>query len=127
MEFSTQSIAQNIRAIRMSKQLTQKEAAKGMKVHESLYVRLERGIDRTSIVSIYKAAQFFNVSMDKIVFGQEVQNENASLRFKKQTLIDKIKELEDLEPTDKEMALKLLDLALSKKQLRELNEVIKSV
>ena len=126
-EVSVQNIAQNIRALRMSRQLTQKEVAKGMGVYESLYVRLEKGTARTSILTIYKAAQFFNVSIDKIVFGREVLTDTKEIAYKNQSLLDKVKELEDLDQSNKKMAIKLLELALSKKQVRELNEVIKSI
>lgn len=127
MDDLVQNIAQNIRALRMSRQLTQKEVAKAMGVYESLYVRLEKGTARTSILTIYKAAQFFNVSIDKIVFGREILSDTTEIAYKKQSLLDKMKELEEIDPAEKTMAFKLLDLALSKKQVRELNEIIKSI
>lgn len=122
-----QQIAQNVRAIRMSRQLTQKQVAKGMGVLESLYVRLEKGTERTSIITIYKAAQFFGVDIDELVYGHKVQSKTNELTYKKKSLEEKLAEIEGLDPEEKSMALKLMDLALSKKHIRELNDVVKSI
>ncbi len=122
-----QKIAQNIRTLRMSRKLTQKEVAKEMGVQESLYVRLEKGTKRTSIITIHKVTLFFGVNIDEIVFGHKVQSKTQKLVYAKKSLEEKLIEIEGLDLEERLMALKIIDLALSKKHLRELNDMIKTI
>jgi len=125
MLVNSSNIAQNVRRTRISKQLTQKEVAKAMGVYDSQYARIEKGEAKVSIVAIAKAAKVFDVSIDAIVFGKDLSAKTSKTPQRKKSLLEKVQELEELSKIEKTMACRLLDLAVSKKQIRELTNIIK--
>jgi transcriptional regulator with XRE-family HTH domain len=57
----------NLKKIRQSSNLTQKQAANGINVTERVYQRYENGECLPSYKSLFKIAEYFSVSIDFLV------------------------------------------------------------
>ncbi len=120
-----QNIAENMRRLRKSNNLTYKQAAKALGISLTQYTRTERGTANTSIITIAKTALLYEVSIREIVFGEKLKQTTRSSKFHRdKSLKEKMKELDELSKAEKEIAFKILDLALSKKRINNLLQII---
>ena len=117
-----QNIAKNIRALRMSKRLTQKEVAKAIGIHLSQYARIENAKIHAPVVTIVQIAEFFNVSVSMVVVGREMTSKTKALSSKKKSLEEKFKELEKSTKKDVQIACEMMELLIIKDKLRGLED-----
>ena len=114
------NIGENLRSFRLSKGLERKEIADIAGVSVSQYGRIENGTTKASVLMLVKIAKALNVGIDELVFGETMKTDDDSIVLKDKELVQKMKELDELNDEDKEVAHQLLDLILTQKKLNEL-------
>lgn len=114
------NIGDNLRSFRLSKGLERKEIADIAGVSVSQYGRIENGTTKASVLMLVKIAKALNVGIDELVFGETMKTDDDSIVLKDKELVQKMKELDELNDEDKEVAHQLLDLILTQKKLNEL-------
>lgn len=114
------NIGENLRSFRLSKGLERKEIADIAGVSVSQYGRIENGTTKASVLMLVKIAKALSVGIDELVFGETMKTDDDSIVLKDKELVQKMKELDELNDEDKEVAHQLLDLILTQKKLNEL-------
>lgn len=71
MYYNVEASARRIKELRISKGLTQSEAAEKMGFSLSGYRKLEQGKNGGSVDSLIVVAEFYRVSLDYLVYGEE--------------------------------------------------------
>jgi len=118
------NIGNNIRVLRKKKNISQIDLAEKADISISQYRRIENSTANASISTLIKIAAYLDVGIDLLVYGEEVKKQNEFIQLQEQDLIEKMKELEGLNSTDKKLAHQLLDLVIAKKKLDELVDKI---
>ena len=113
MSNTTTIIANNIKRLRKLKELSQKEVSLNVNVPQGQYSRIENGKVMPTIPTLEKIASVFEVSIVEF-FKSNSEEEALNL-----PLIEKIKIIDTLEADEKEALLKLIDMAISKKKLKD--------
>ena len=60
---------ENLKRLRVEKNISQEEMAKKIKVHANHVSRYERGLSAPSIEVVEKMAKLLDISIDELVFG----------------------------------------------------------
>lgn len=111
----------NLRAIRRSKGLQQKEVANMVGISAGQYGRIENGTTKASAVSLANIAKVLGVSTDILFFGESIKTgQQEPVVLKDKELVEKMKQLDKLSEKDKELAHQLLDLILAKVRFKDL-------
>lgn len=71
MYYDVQKSAKRIKNLRMDSNLTQSEAAEKMGFSLSGYRKLERGQNGGSVDSLIMVADYYQISLDYLVYGEE--------------------------------------------------------
>jgi transcriptional regulator with XRE-family HTH domain len=100
------SVGENIRKYRKSLKMTQEELAKKMSVIQPNIYRWEKGLVTPSIETIKKLSKILNVSVDGLLFSDE---ERKKLRITDKELLEKIKDIEELNDEDRQALVRLID------------------
>ncbi len=114
------NIGENLRSFRISKGLERKEIADISGISVSQYGRIENGTTKASVLMLVKIAKALNAGIDELVFGERMKTDDDSIVLNDKELVQKMKELDELNDEDKEVAHQLLDLILTQKKLNEL-------
>lgn len=114
------NIGNNIREIRKAQKFSQKKMAEEIGISLSQYIRMETGVANTSIGTIIKIAHILNTGIDLLVYGKPVQTDQPVIELTEPTLIEKMKEIEKLNPSDIKLANQVLDMIIAKKDLDNL-------
>jgi len=114
------NIGDNLKALRLSKGLQQKETASMTGISLSQYGRIENGAAKASVVTLAKIAKALDVGMDVLVFGDRMKTDKEPVVLKDKELVEKMKLLDKLSDKDKKVAHELLDLILAKMKFKEL-------
>ncbi len=111
-------IGDNIRRIREEKRLSQKELAAAIEVAPTQYSRVETGKVMPALKTLIKIAKTLDVPLDALVNSDGAAT--AEVNVKDKSLFDKVRLIDDLPDSEKNMVLQIIDLALSKKKFKEL-------
>lgn len=71
MYYDVQKSAERIKKLRIGSNLTQSEAAEQMGFSLSGYRKLERGQNGGSVDSLIMVADYYHISLDYLVYGEE--------------------------------------------------------
>ncbi len=111
-------IGDNIRRLREEKRLSQKELAAAIEVAPTQYSRVETGKVMPSLKTLMKIAKILDTPLDGLVSSDGPAT--AEVNVKDKTLFDKVRLIDGLPDSEKNMVLQIIDLALSKKKFKEL-------
>jgi len=106
-------IANNIKRLRKLKELSQKEVSLSVNIPQGQYSRIENGKVMPTIPTLEKIADLFEVSISEF-FKTDSEEEIVNM-----PLLEKIKIIDTLDDDEKEALLKLIDMAVSKKKLKD--------
>lgn len=115
-------IGENIRRIRELKHLSQKELAVTIDVAPTQYSRVETGKVMPALKTLIKIAKVLDTSLDALV--SQDSNTSQDYNIKDKSLFDKVRLIDELPDTEKNMILQVIDLALSKKKFKDLLQQI---
>lgn len=106
-------IAENIKRLRKLKGLSQKQVSVDIGIPQGQYSLVENGKVMPTIPTLEKIADVFEVSIAEF-FKTNSEEDTVNL-----PLLEKIKILDTLEADEKDALLKLIDMAVSKKKLKD--------
>ena len=107
-------IAKNIKRLRGLKKITQKEVAMTVGIPQGQYSRIESGKVTPTIPTLQKIADLFEVSLSELLKKDMNLEEELNL-----PLLEKVKKLSELEKDEQDAIIKMIDIALSKKQMKD--------
>ena len=114
-------IAENIKHLRKLKELSQKQVSLEVNIPQGQYSLVENGKVMPTIPTLEKIADVFEVSIAEF-FKTDSEENTVNL-----PLLEKIKIIDTLDNDEKQALLKLIDIAISKKKLKDnLNSLIAS-
>lgn len=117
-----------MKLFRTSRHLSQKDVALSVGIPQGQYSRIENGKVEPSLSTLEKLTNFFEVPM-AMLFQNELQiiNNHAVANTNNSPLLEKVMQLDLLDKDEKTTILALIDMAISKKQLKDsLNNLIES-
>lgn len=106
-------ISENIKKLRKLKQLSQKQVSMDIGIPQGQYSLVENGKVMPTIPTLEKIAEVFEVSIAEF-FDTNSEEDTVNL-----PLLEKIKIIDTLEADEREALLKLIDMAVSKKKLKD--------
>lgn len=106
------SLGENIRKYRKNVDMTQVELAKKMGAIQSNVHRWEKNIVTPSLETIKKLAKVLNVSVDGLLFSAQ---DKKKLRITDKELLERVKDIEDLNEEDRRALIRLIDAFKRKK------------
>ena len=105
-------IAENIQRLRKLKKFSQKQVSIEVGIPQGQYSLVENGKVMPTIPTLEKIASVFEVPLAELFKTDDVEVTNMPL-------LEKIKLIDDLEEDEKQALLKLIDMAVSKKKLKD--------
>lgn len=108
-----EAIADNIKRIRKLKKLSQKQIALTIDIPQGQYSRIEGGKVVPTIPTLQKIAQVFEVTLAELV------SENRDIEEVDLSLWEKVRLIEQLETEEKDALMKMIDIAISRKKLKD--------
>ncbi len=116
-------VADNMRLFRDSKHLSQKEVALGVGIAQGQYSRIENAKIEPSLSTLEKLTNFFGIPMAELFQNhKQLANINPSMDMTGDMnlpLLEKVKMLDLLDKDEQAALLKLIDIAISKKMLKD--------
>jgi transcriptional regulator with XRE-family HTH domain len=110
---STIDIPANIKRFRKLKNLSQKEVAISIDIAQAQYSVIESGKTIPTIPTLEKIANVFEIDITDLIKTPSSE-ENINL-----SLLEKIKLIDTLEEEEKEALLKVIDIAIAKKKMKD--------
>jgi transcriptional regulator with XRE-family HTH domain len=110
------NIADKIKTVREAKGFSQKEVALKINMDASQYSKIENGKNDPSSSTLDKIAQAMGVSLAELFASDEIFKDVNSAD---KTLVEKIRIIEALEPTDRISIFSLIDSLFAKKKLKD--------
>lgn len=117
INYQIMDIGANIKKIREGLKMAQKEVALALNVAPTQYSRIENGKVVPSLNSLIAIAKVFNVSLDALVFGEVDPLKEVDVKDK--SLLDKVQMIENLPADEKNLVLKVIELAVTKQNFNE--------
>jgi transcriptional regulator with XRE-family HTH domain len=111
-------IADNMKLFRDNKHLTQKEVALRVGIPQGQYSRIENGKVEPSLSTLEKLTDFFGISMAEL-FQTNKQVINTNPDPVNLPLLEKVKMIDLLDKDEQSALLKLIDMAITKKMLKD--------
>jgi transcriptional regulator with XRE-family HTH domain len=109
-------IGDAIRKAREQKKMSQKELAAAIEIDPTQYNRIELGKSVPGLKTVAKIAHTLDTTVDELLNG-EGQTEEVEIKDK--SLFDKVRMIDGLPDDEKNIILKVIDLALSKKKFKD--------
>ena len=106
-------IAKNIKRLREWKKFSQKEVCAGAGLPQGQYSRIENGKVEPSVSTLEKIASVFEVSISEF-FRSDDPQEELNL-----PMMQKIRMIDTLAQDEQQALLKMIDLALANKRLKD--------
>lgn len=113
MSHIVEVIAGNVKRLREAKKLAQKEICAETGIPQGQYSRIENGKVEPSISTLDKLAKVFEVSIS------EFFTSNDTIESVNLPLLEKVKLIDKLAIDEQEALLKMIDLAISNKRMKD--------
>jgi len=110
------TLGDKITMLRKQKNLSQGDLAAAIGVDPTQYNRIELGKSIPTLKTVAKLAKALDVTIDALISGEQDFQE---VEIKDKSLFDKVKLIDALLDEEKNIVLKVIDLALSKKKFKE--------
>jgi len=108
-------IADKIKKHRTAKDLSQKEIALEVGIDQAQYSRIESGKVEPTLSSLEKIAKALDVSLTELFDDNIVLDINSYDK----SAIDKLRLVEELEEEEKKSIFNIIDIAISRKRLKD--------
>ena len=107
-------IGHRIKQLRTIKKLSQKQVAIELGIDQGQYSRIESGKVEPTLSSLYKIAEVFDISLSELLKESMNMDEEINL-----PLLEKLKVIDQLDEKEKESLLTIIDMAISKKKMKD--------
>ena len=119
------NIGDNIKRIRVAKNLSQKEVVLAAGMDTAQYSRIENGKTDPSVSTLEKIAKALGVSLSELFINKEDLKEIHSYD---KTAMEKVRLIENLKDDEKKTIYNILDAFISKEKLKNtLSSVLKEI
>jgi len=109
------NIADRIKSIRASKNLSQKQVALEIGIDQAQYSRIESGKVEPTLSSLEKIANALGVRLNDF-FSED---ESFDINSYDKSLVEKLRLLDELDENEKKSLFSIIDIALTKKKLKD--------
>jgi transcriptional regulator with XRE-family HTH domain len=109
------NINDKIKEFRTLRGLSQKEIALNVGIDQAQYSRIESGKVEPTLSSLEKIAEALNIKITDLLNKEDTININSYDK----NVVDKIKLIEELEENEKKSIFNIIDIAVSRKRLKE--------
>lgn len=113
MELSTY-ISSNIKRIRKVKNLSQKEVAMSIDIAQAQYSVIESGKTVPTLTTLEKIANVFEIDLSQLLKKSNVADEDINL-----SILEKVKLIDTLDNDEKACLLKMIDITIAKKKMKD--------
>ena len=108
------NISDNIRRIRKLKNLSQKEIAAAIDIAQAQYSVIESGKVMPTIPTLEKIARVLEIDISELFKDPTKNGEEINL-----SILEKIKLIDSLEAEEKNCLLKMIDIVIAKKRMKD--------
>ncbi len=116
------NVAENIKQLRVLKNLSQKEVALALDMDQPQYSRIESGKVEPTLSSLEKVARVFEVSISDLLKEKSTAETEVNM-----PLLEKIRLIDQLEEKERSSILTVIDMAIAKKRFKDnLSQLIAS-
>ncbi len=106
--------SENIKRLRKVKNLSQKEVATAINIAQAQYSVIESGKNVPTLTTLEKIAKVFEVDISQLVRKPNKSDEQINL-----SILEKVKLIDTLDREEKECLLKIIDIAIAKKRIKD--------
>jgi transcriptional regulator with XRE-family HTH domain len=110
-------VGKNIKKIRESRKLLQKEVAIAAGLHPANYNKTEKGEREPSIDALDKIAKLFNMTVDEIIHFEGKVPKDVTLEDK--TTTEQIKLVQQLDEDDKKALFRIINTMVTKSKFKD--------
>jgi len=107
-------IAENIRRIRKLKNLSQKEVAMAIDIAQAQYSVIESGKTVPTLPTLEKIAKVFETDIAQFLKKPGASDDEMNL-----SILEKVKLIDTLDKDEKNCLLKMIDIAIAKKRMKD--------
>ena len=108
------NVTTNIKRIRKLKNLSQKQVALNINIAQAQYSVIESGKTIPTIPTLEKIAKVLEVNITEFFKNPTKENEEINL-----SILEKIKLIDKLDEDEKNCLLKIIDIAIAKKRMKD--------
>lgn len=108
------NIPANIKRLRKLKNLSQKEVATAIKMGQGQYSVIESGKIVPTIPTLEKIAKVLEVDIAELLKKHNKSDDEVNL-----SILEKVKLIDTLEKDEKNCLLKMIDIAIAKKKMKD--------
>jgi transcriptional regulator with XRE-family HTH domain len=108
------NIADNIKRIRKLKNLSQKEVSAAIDVAQAQYSVIESGKTVPTIPTLEKIAKVLEVKLSELLKDPSEEDTEVNL-----SILEKVKLIDSLDADEKGCLLKMIDIAIAKKRMKD--------
>ncbi len=109
------NISDKIKQLRSTKSLSQKEVALSIGIDQAQYSRIEGGKVEPTLSSLEKIAETLGIDVAEL-FGKE---QPLDINSYDKNIVEKIQQLDHLEEIEKKSIFNIIDMAITKKRLKD--------
>lgn len=108
------NIADRLKQLRSIKKLSQKQVAVELGIDQGQYSRMESGKVEPTLSSLQKIADVLDISLSELLKDNSDLSEDINL-----PLLEKVKLIDQLDPKERDSLMTIIDMAISKKNLKD--------
>jgi transcriptional regulator with XRE-family HTH domain len=112
-------LAMNLREIRKERRLTQQQLAELLDVQQRVISRWETGVAKPRLNHIVQLARVLEVSLDRLVFGEDMQSPVSPFEIQNRRLKELCKQVDELDQADQEVVCVVMDSLIRKERMRQ--------
>jgi transcriptional regulator with XRE-family HTH domain len=107
-------ISENIKRMRKLKNLSQKEVATAIDIAQAQYSVIESGKNVPTLTTLEKIAGVFEVDLSQLVRKPGKNDDEVNL-----SILEKVRLIDTLDKEEKNCLLKMIDIAIAKKRMKD--------
>jgi len=111
-------LGENLRQIRKERRLTQQQLAELLDVQQRVVSRWETGVAKPHLNHIVQLAKVLEVSLDRLVFGEDVDAPMPSFEIRNRRLKELCRQVDELDQADQEVVCTVMDSLIRKEQVK---------
>ncbi|MDD2313017.1 MAG: helix-turn-helix transcriptional regulator [Petrimonas sp.] len=112
-------IGNSLKKLRESKGLTQQEMADIIHTHRTGYSKMENNQQEIPVDGLIFLAKNFGMTVDDIIFFGEKNSLPSEISLENKAVLEQLQLINELEPDEKNMLLKLIETFVSKKRFKD--------
>lgn len=109
------NIGDKIKHFRMAKELSQKEVATRIGIDQAQYSRIESGKVEPTLSSIQKIADALHIDIAELFSKEQI----ADINSYDKNVVERLHLLDQLEEVERKSIFNIIDMAISKKRLKD--------